>query len=319
MAHEITTHQNGRAEMAFVGEAAWHGLGQELQAGASIEEWKKAAGMDWTVMRSKVRYATDREGSILEFPEQIVQFRSDTKAPLGIVSSNFKTVQPGEALEFFRDLSEFPLSVAGTLKGGKKYWATAKIATDTVLGGDKVDGYLLFATACDGSMRTTVKVCPTRVVCANTLAMAMNETNRHIVEVSHRSKFDASAVKAQLGIVGGSMFEKFMRDARAMANREVSEDDSRAFVEKLLGIDSTKQDDAPEAYNKILGLYNGEGMGSKMLGSEGTTWGLLNAVTEYADHHIRARSDDNRLDSAWFGMGMRLKNDALVMAQEMIA
>src|SRR5690349_19130346 len=114
MAHELTIRKNGMAEMGFVaGTACWHGLGNELAEGASIDEWIKVTGMDWKVQRSKVRYATgkvvDGESTpppVLTWGDQHVLFRSDTKAPLGIVSDGFKIVQPREVLEFFRDLCE---------------------------------------------------------------------------------------------------------------------------------------------------------------------------------------------------------------------
>ena len=58
MAHELTIRNDGYAEMAFVGETPWHGLGQELEAGAGMEQWRKAAGMDWTIESAPVQYVT---------------------------------------------------------------------------------------------------------------------------------------------------------------------------------------------------------------------------------------------------------------------
>jgi hypothetical protein len=64
------------------------------------------------------------------------------------------------------------------------------------------------------------------------------------------------------------------------------------------------------AFKKIIALFGGQGMGAKMDGRKGTLWGLLNAATEYADHHARATSTDNRVASAWFGAGDALKTKA---------
>src|ERR1051326_1794220 len=107
MAHELTVRGNGTIEMAYVGETPWHGLGNELQPGASIEDWIAAAGMDWTAQRARVRYATgpgQTADDYLPFDDRVVLFRSDTKSPLGVVSDSFQRVQPREVLEFFRDL-----------------------------------------------------------------------------------------------------------------------------------------------------------------------------------------------------------------------
>ena len=62
-----------------------------------------------------------------------------------------------------------------------------------------------------------------------------------------------------------------------------------------------------KGFRTIMELFNGHGRGSRLMGVEGTAWGLLNAVTEYTDHHMRARSAENRLSSAWFGVGANLK------------
>lgn len=333
MSHEITIRKNGKAEMAYVGEKPWHGLGQELEQGATIEQWLVAAGMDWKVQRSKVRYAVARAAgadTFAEWPDYHVLMRSDTKAPLGMVSDSFKVVQPRDVLEFFRDLVEvagFKLETAGTLRGGSKCWALAAIgAEDNVVGKDLVRGRLMMATAFDGTMRTTVKNVAERVVCANTLRIAMGERGAPEVRVSHRSTFDEKAVKAQLGIAVDS-FARFIIDARKLAARKLDMTEVNALVGGLFDASLSPNAKAPlsqleqikamaavaddKAFKKIIALFNGEGRGSTLPGARGTAWGVVNAVTEYVDHHARARSDSNRIESAWFGRGDDLKAAAM--------
>ncbi len=133
MAHEID-FSTGRAAMAYVGETPWHGLGQNLQPGADIETWQQAAGMDWRVLRSKVRFATSCNPEVLTvWDKQHVLFRSDTKAPLGVVSHKYQIVQPKQVLEFFRDLvaeAGFALETAGCLFDGRRFWALARVTSD---------------------------------------------------------------------------------------------------------------------------------------------------------------------------------------------
>lgn len=107
MSHELTTHADGRVEFAYLASdgTPWHGLGQALEDGTSLDAWRVAAGMDWKIKRGIVRYNTDFDGSQLELPEQHVLFRSDTKAPLGVVSNRYQVVQPGDVVEFFRDIA----------------------------------------------------------------------------------------------------------------------------------------------------------------------------------------------------------------------
>jgi len=153
MSHELTIRSNGKAEMAYLNtnEAPWHGLGNPLERGLSIEQWTIAAGMDFRIQRSKVRYFTDRIGvNQLEWPEKHVLFRGDTHEPLGVVSAKYKVVQPREVLEFFRDLCEsnhFELSTAGTLFGGAKYWALAKVGDESYIAAIMAESKLVSSAA----------------------------------------------------------------------------------------------------------------------------------------------------------------------------
>ena len=135
MAHQIE-------QIAYVGETPWHGLGNQLTPNQPIEVWAKQAGMDWRIESSNVSYMAQNERGqniILPFEEQRVLYRSDTHAPLSVVSQRYQEVQPKEILEFYRDLTEqsgFELETAGVLKGGKKFWALARTGQTTALKGN---------------------------------------------------------------------------------------------------------------------------------------------------------------------------------------
>ena len=132
MAHQIE-------QMAYVGATPWHGLGNRLTQQQPLEVWQREAGMNWQILESLVHFKSDAVGhlgTIHSFPEQKVLFRSDTKAPLSVVSNRYHTVQPREVLEFYRDLTEvsgFELETAGVLKEGRKFWALARTGKQTVL------------------------------------------------------------------------------------------------------------------------------------------------------------------------------------------
>ena len=168
---------------------------------------RQAAGFDWSIQRSKVRFATAHgQGfdSFAEMPDQHVLMRSDTKAPLGIVSKGFKVVQPAQILEEMHDLATnagFKLETAGTMFGGRKFWTLASIGDECeIVPGDKVGGYLLLATATDGTMSTTGTFTTVRVVCNNTLTMALGATKGQQAKISHRTRFDPNAMREKLGI-----------------------------------------------------------------------------------------------------------------------
>lgn len=316
MAHELTIRKNGKAEMAYVGTKPWHGLGQELVAGADLETWKESSGMDWDILSGPVKFNSDGT-----FPQYNVLYRSDDHEPLSIVSSKYKVVQPGEVLEFFKDLvgaNGFELTTAGTLFGGKRFWALASIGQEAcVVGKDKVGGYLLLSSSCDGTLATTARFTTVRVVCNNTLSMAINDQKAEVT-VGHRSHFNPTTVKDQLGIAKDA-FADFMKEARLLSKIKLSEVEAGAFVDSLLVDTKTiYKEDATQSrqYKKILELFNGQGIGADLSGAKGTAWGLVNAVTEYVDHHARAKTDSARLASAWFGRGDSLKTEA---AQRLLA
>lgn len=307
--------------MAYVGEQPWHGLGNQLAPKQPLEVWARAAGMDWQIEEAEVRFvaAGNRNlGSIHAFPEQKVLYRSDTKAPLSVVSARYQVVQPSEILEFYRDLTEvggFQLETAGVLKEGRKLWALARTGQSATLKGkDEVNGYLLLATACDGTLATTAQFTSVRVVCNNTLQIALGDSTS-AVKVPHRSQFDAHAVKRQLGIAISS-WTGFMARMKALAERKVSDSAAETFLRRVLTYSTaTVTDREAVAVNeraiKAVGqLYAGRGKGADLASASGTAWGLVNAVTEYVDHHRRARSDDHRRDAAWFGQGASLKQKA---------
>ena len=311
MAHLVET-------MAYTGQTPWHGLGHSLPANRPIEEWVQAAGMDWRIMESPVRFMTDKHqhsSDMKSVANQKVLYRSDTKAPLSVVGQHYKVVQPLEILDFYRDLTEqsgFELETAGVLKGGKKLWALARTGQSAQLyGRDTINGYLLLATACDGSMATTAQFTSVRVVCNNTLSIATAD-NGGAIKVPHRSTFNADTVKQQLGI-SASTWDNFSYQMKELSKRKLTNKEAHRYLE-LLADQEVSDKTKVRNIGSILNLYEGNGMGSSLPSAANTAFGLLNAVTQFVDHEQRARSQDNRLNSAWFGQGAKFKNRALVNA-----
>ena len=229
-------------------------------------------------------------------------------------------------MEFYRDLTDvsgYQLETAGVLKGGKKFWALAKTGQTTALkGNDQVNGYLLLATSCDGTLATTATPTTVRVVCNNTLSIAVNGASQAI-KVPHSTRFDPQAVKQQLGIAV-SQYDAFMYRMRTLAERKVkSHEAMNYFLRVMCDVQPGTIDPAglanERALKRVQALYDGQGKGAELEAAKGTAWGLLNAVTEYVDHERRARSTEYRMDSAWFGQGAVLKQRALDTALQLVA
>ena len=324
MAHQIEN-------MAYVGTTPWHGLGKQLPAKQSIDVWAREAGMDWSIEQTPVCFQAGTESApdIRGFEDHKVLFRSDTKAPLSVVGGRYQVVQPREVLEFYRDLTEisgFELETAGVLKEGRKFWALARTGQSTALGGkDVVNGYLLLATSCDGTLATTCTPTTVRVVCNNTLTVALDKVGSQGIRVPHSTRFDAQAVKKQLGIAV-ARWDHFMYRMNQLSGRKVRKTQVERFIRQVLTpIDlgvvpaGSPLPTNERAMKKVQVLFDGQGRGAELSAAKGTAWGLLCAVTEFVDHERRARSQDNRLDSAWFGVGAAVKQRALEHALQLVA
>ncbi|AMN00858.1 TPA: DUF932 domain-containing protein [Acinetobacter baumannii] len=341
MAHLVET-------MAFVGDTPWHGLGNPLSPNQPIEVWAQQAGMDWRIESSNVSYMAKNERGqniLMPYEEQRVLYRSDTHAPLSVVSQRFQEVQPKKILEFYRDLTEqsgFELETAGVLKGGRKFWALARTGQSAALKGKDVsNGYILLATACDGTLATTAQFTSIRVVCNNTLAIALKgqNSNAGVVKVPHSTKFDAEKIKQQLGI-SVRAWDEHMYEMKQLSQRKVTQNEAAAYFDAVFNntaMSIAEQDDniiqfyrdvatqaqanskeKPEpnakSMSKAMEMFNGQGRGASLSSAKDTAYGLLCSITEFVDHERRAMSTDHRLDSAWFGAGAALKQRGLEQA-----
>ena len=343
MAHQLE-------QMAYVGDTPWHGLGNQLTQNQPIEIWAQQAGMDWRIESSNVSYMAQNERGqsiIMPYEEQRVLYRSDTHAPLSVVSQRYQEVQPMEILEFYRDLTEqsgFELETAGVLKGGKKFWALARTGQSTALKGKDVsNGYILLATACDGTLATTAQFTNIRVVCNNTLAIALRgqSSSAGVVKVPHSTKFDAEKVKQQLGI-SVRAWDEHMYEMKQLTQRKVTQGEAAVYFDAVFNNTSMSAADQEEniiqfyrniatpnpakeksepngrAMAKVMDMFNGQGRGAELSSAKDTAYGLLCSITEFADHERRAMSTDHRLDSAWFGAGAALKQRGLEQALRLV-
>lgn len=295
----------------------WNEVSGAISPDMSIEQWQKSAKMDWEIKSSPVAYGIgDGEMKPLEiFEGQNVLYRSDNHAPLSVVSDKYQPVQPKEVLEFFRTLVDengFEIETAGTLRKGKRMWALAKTGKFAeVCKDDGIGGYLLLSTSCDRTLATTARFTTVRVICQNTLSVALKE-QENMVSFSHLTQFDHEAVKMKLGKAVDS-FGSFIDMAKYLQDRKLGVKQADAFVKALVsGKSQIKREDYDlannRAYKSIMNLFESESKGNELVGH--SKWGMLNAVTEYVDHHSPNRSQDARLDKAWFGSGELLKKKA---------
>lgn len=324
MSHEIS-FANGQANFAFTGsrDAIWHGHGQALEIGASIEDWAKSAGFEWTAIETPVMFR-NCSGEVVESREKKVLYRSDLQTELAVVGAQYNVVQPKEVLEFFRDLVEgtgMYLDTAGMLFGGRRFFASANTQKAAYIGNkdDTVFGNLLLATSVDGTLATNAGFFSTRVVCNNTLRFALSEdTSAKKVRVTHRQQFNPAIIKRDLGLIDNA-WESFVENMNKLASKQVTQATAEDILAKIF---LKKKDDAEKAspqsitaFNKAVDLYS-NGMGADM--TKGTLWGVLNAVTEMADHHNRVRTSDAKAWEKFYGKINDTKNAAVDLCMELV-
>ena len=322
MAHELHTDKNGKTHFAYVGQAPWHSLGQQLTPNAPLAVWTEEAGFNWQIERGEVETLL-ADGTRIVMPERNLLYRSDTRAPLAVVGSKYKIVQPTEILHFYEDLigaAGFQLETAGMLFGGRRFFAMARTNySDEIIAGDKLDQFLLLTTACDGSLATTAKFTSVRVVCNNTLTMSLgHDLGKTTVKVPHSASFDPARVKETLGIAGET-FNNFLTDMRSLAEKPMTKNEAITFLIDLVGDPTASlEDQTPGAANlmtQLFNLWNTDSIGNALAGH--TRWGMLNAVTEYYDHHTGHKTRDAALNNTWFGEGEKTKMHAVELLQMM--
>lgn len=320
MAHELEIMENGEASMAYVGEVPWHGLGKRVPADVSPEQMLQAANLDWTVEKRPLFFET-KSGKVLTKSNALV--RSSDEKVLTIISDQWKPVQNLEAFQFFDDFvkaGDMAMHTAGSLKEGKIVWAMAQIKDSFELfGGDKVEGYLLFSNPHEFGRSIDVRFTPVRVVCNNTLTMALDGAAQHFVKVNHRTAFNADTVKETLGIAKDQL-QRYKEQAGFLGQKKFRKETIVEYFNRVfptLSKDEFKKEDitkvpvSRQAEEAMAVLHTQPG--AKF--AEGSWWQAFNTVTYMTDHTL-GRSKDSRLTSSWYGINRSRKEKALELAVE---
>lgn len=313
MAHMVET-------MAYAGEVPWHGLGKRVLPDLTPDQMLVEAGLDWEVETHPLTYRY--KGDNFKSGDSAL-IRSSDGSYLSTISDDWKPVQNHTAFEFFNEFvmsGDMEMHTAGSLKDGKMVWALAKVKdTFEVTSGDAVESFLLFSNPHEYGKCIDIRFTPIRVVCNNTLTLAVNTAADKVVRKNHRAEFDAENVKGMLGIAHKKM-EAYKEMAQFLSSKRFNPADinsyfgqvfpslSKKYADAIL-IDSTLSRPAKEAKS-----YLDEQPGAEY--GEGSFWQLFNAATYYIDHKA-GRSEDTRLTSAWYGANRDKKIVALNKAVEM--
>lgn len=317
MAHAIET-------MAFTNEVPWHGLGNKVDQAPDVDSMLKLAGLDWSVSlrpsfvgqltdpsddKSAIRYDLDRNNHYL--------VRDMDQKILSKVGSQYKPIQNKDAFKFFKEFVEAgsaKMETAGSLLGGKMVWGLASLQQSFKLkGDDEVKGYVLVASPHELGKSFIVKLTTVRVVCNNTLTMALNSRGKNEFRMSHSTKFDDFMVeraKETIGVARDQMTQ-FEKDANILRNINMNWDDCVKILapvyqpaNEVKDIINDWDDTATKTMKELKeAMYRAPGA------IPDNAWGLLNAVTYHADHI--AGTDAKRLHNAWVGYTANRKQQVM--------
>ena len=311
MAHELEMI-NGKAQMAYVGELPWHGLGTKVEADITPDQFQKVAGLDWTVEKQDMFTVNG-----IKVPNKQALVRSSDNKVLDTVGSGWNPVQNSDAFDFFQEYvmaGDMEMHTAGSLKDGQLVWALAKTNESFELfKGDVTENYFLFTNPHQFGKAINIRMTPIRVVCNNTLTLSLSAKSDSMITVNHRKEFDVEEVKEQMGIAREKM-EQYKSMAEFLGSKRYSPDNVVNYFNEVFGSPAKSDDKIFTSRNAKIAHENlQEQPGAEF--AEGSWWQAFNSVTHMTDH-LQGRSTDGRLTSAWYGRNRKVKLKALDKALE---
>lgn len=310
MAHEVES-------MFYAGETPWHGLGKKVAGLQTAEEAIAAAGLDWEVDLVPIYTRTDDQYK--KVPDRLAVRRLKDQRIYGLVTPKYTPIQNREAFHFFDGVvgeKKAIYETAGSLRNGERTWIMANLKGTVDVKGDEIKRYLILMNSHDGSLALQMFFSPVRVVCMNTLRMALATAqdsfySRHTLNILDRVR-DAQEI---LGLAT-HFYRNFMAEARRLATLALPAPKlplllNAAFkqpesirMEDVYSTTKIQMDKVKELIEVDRKEFPKE--------VQGTAWEAYNAVAKYTDYYRQYRSEakDARLRGVWFGSGAEIKKRA---------
>jgi phage/plasmid-like protein (TIGR03299 family) len=308
----------------------WHKIGKVVEGTLTTKEAIKAAGLDWQVEKRPV-FFEKKVGKATVFEkieDKFSMVRTDTQENLGVVGGVYTPLQNRVAFSFIDGilgLKEATIETAGALGRGERIWVLSQLkGVISLKGDDELKKYLLCANAHDGSMRVTLALTTVRVVCNNTLRIAVREASESgdIFRIRHSTKMEEKVDTAReaLGLIQ-QQFATFEEQAKRLTEVKVNAEKLDEFLD-LMGFDLSDKASKRQADTvaEVKGAFESS-PGANLKSAKGTLWGAVNAITYWADHQRGTRltdsfksKDEAKFNANQFGSGAALKDKALKVA-----
>ena len=326
-------------EMFYYGEIPWHGEGLSLAQPATVEEALRAGALDWKVGEVKMQTCDDPPSPILKRKAMVRLDRvaGDEHRVVGVVHRDFRPLQNRDGALLFDAIfgkGKAVYHTGGYLGNGEVVWLLAKLDRPMRIANpqDVVEPYALFSNSHDGSLAFSISLTTIRVVCQNTLRMALHDRKlgEHFRRSHHGSLAEHTEAAKAFWAAALQELERTEQAFTALTKKPCNDAQFTRVVETLLPLPvkprntdqnpgllkawQTQTETISQARTKIQQL-RGTGKGMNLDSANGTYWGALNAITEYVDHH-HALKDGSRLAYTLLGDGMDLKVKAFRLLQE---
>lgn len=281
--------------MMYVREKPWHGLGTRVEEAPTSTDALRIAGLDWSVVQWNIQVCGGAK--IKNYKANV---RDSDGTVLGVVSDRYKIVQNAEAFEFTDSLigGEVRYETAGSLNGGRKIWLLARLP-ETEIAGDKTEPYICFTNTHDGSGAIRVCMTPIRIVCNNTLNLALGSARR-AWSVRHTGDMASKMHEARVCL---EMASAYMNDlsqtADRLANTTVTRDRLREILDEMFPVTEDSTDREKQNIQKLKNEYMVCYFAPDILKFRGTAWGAVNAMSDMISHNAPRRKTANYRENNW--------------------
>ncbi len=274
--------------MFYVREVPWHGLGTNVEEALSSNEALTAAGLDWNVIQKEIKTIDN-----IPIPNMRANVRDSDNKVLGIVSDRYKILQNLEAFKFTDELlgGDILYETAGSLQGGRKVWLLAKLSNEYKFQDDEITPYLVLSNSHDGNAPVRVAMTPVRVVCQNTLNLALHTAKRSW-SVRHTSNIHGAIHEARetLGLAQKYM-KQLEKELFSFHHIKIDDDKLNKLINILFSkpsdVSSIKYDNVKKIHEDICTRFY---QAPDLANMEQTGYRFLNAISDHETHFQPFRS-----------------------------
>ena len=268
--------------MFYTREKPWHGMGTRVEEAPSSADALRLAGLDWKVVQEAIY---TENGSII--PGYRVNIRDSDRKALGVVTDRYKIIQNQEAFAFTDALlgSGVRYETAGSLQEGRRVWLLARLPHEYIISGERISPYLVFSNTHDGSGAVKVALTPVRVVCNNTLNLALHTAKRSWSMIHTGNIMDKMKEAEDTLFMAEAYMDSLGKEFEHLRSRRVTDGQVKEYIEQLLPME---KDATPVQSKNILKLR--EDMARRyhdapdLKGVGKNAYRFINAVSDFATH-----------------------------------